>query len=334
MFQEPHDLDQESIAKVLAKSVNFDAHTLEYLPVGFGSHHWRATDSHGRELFLSVDDLVAGCHANAGIPNSVFAKLEAAYSAARELHLIGALEFVVSPLQGSNGSVLQRINERYSLAAYPLLNGSALEQMDDGQRSRVRDLIIRLHGASAVVQSIAATETGELPGKGALHEAIAAVSEPSGQGPYAARARVLLAAKAETLTRSMEIFNELAKTTMKRPERFVVTHGEPHPANIMLVADDLRLIDWDTCLLAPPERDLWVLDTGDGKILAEYTKATGVEVDRSALEMYRLWFNLSEVSGYLALFGRDHQENQDTAMAWTNLGTSFSTLEGIVKEIE
>jgi spectinomycin phosphotransferase len=39
----------------------------------------------------------------------------------------------------------------------------------------------------------------------------------------------------------------------------VVTHGEPHPGNILRAAGGLYLIDWDTVGLALPERDLWMV---------------------------------------------------------------------------
>ena len=61
-----------------------------------------------------------------------------------------------------------------------------------------------------------------------------------------------------------------------RPARGVLTHGEPHPGNTMLTAAGWLLIDWDTALVAPPERDLWSLDPGDGSILSAYADATGV----------------------------------------------------------
>ena len=48
----------------------------------------------------------------------------------------------------------------------------------------------------------------------------------------------------------------------------VLTHGEPHPGNTMRTEDGWRLIDWDTARIAPPERDLWSINPGDGSMLA------------------------------------------------------------------
>lgn len=40
---------------------------------------------------------------------------------------------------------------------------------------------------------------------------------------------------------------------------WVVTHGEPHPGNVIRTSHGLRIIDWTTVQMAPPERDLWML---------------------------------------------------------------------------
>ena len=37
----------------------------------------------------------------------------------------------------------------------------------------------------------------------------------------------------------------------------MITHGEPHPGNILRSRGRLLLIDWDTAGVALPERDLW-----------------------------------------------------------------------------
>jgi len=71
-----------------------------------------------------------------------------------------------------------------------------------------------------------------------------------------------------TCGRLLDRYDVLANAARRRPERAVLTHGEPHPGNTMLTAGGWRLIDWDTVLIAPPERDLWDLDPGDGSLLA------------------------------------------------------------------
>ncbi len=99
----------------------------------------------------------------------------------------------------------------------------------------------------------------------------------------------------------------------------MITHGEPHAGNVMTTSSGLVLVDWDTVLLAPPERDLWDMADRDESALDHYARATGVQIDQDALSLYRLWYDLAEIGGYLALFHAPHSETADTAESWRNL---------------
>jgi len=54
VFTRPEDLTEGQIRAELVASWNFAAETLSYLPVGFGSHHWRAADTAGRQRRLAA----------------------------------------------------------------------------------------------------------------------------------------------------------------------------------------------------------------------------------------------------------------------------------------
>jgi len=116
-------------------------------------------------------------------------------------------------------------------------------------------------------------------------------------------------------TQTVAGYDEMVDRVAARPGRMVVTHGEPHAGNVLATAAGLRLLDWESTLLAPPERDLWVLAASAPWILDEYPG----EVDRDALDLYRLWYDLSEIGGYLALFRAPHADTADAAESWTNL---------------
>jgi spectinomycin phosphotransferase/16S rRNA (guanine(1405)-N(7))-methyltransferase len=99
----------------------------------------------------------------------------------------------------------------------------------------------------------------------------------------------------------------------------VVTHGEPHAGNVIRTSAGFALIDWDTALLAPPERDLWDLAQTEESLLDAYADAAEVAIDPDALSLYRLWYDLAEIGGYLSLFRRAHTDTADAAESWRNL---------------
>src|SRR6476646_5662755 len=124
VFTQPDDLDTETIVTALATHWSFAAIELVYLPVGFGSHHWRASARTGDSRFLSVDDLHSRLVSTPeGTTSAAFARLERALRTARALSDAARLAFVVAPLPSIGGDVLVHLDERYAVAVYPFLSG-------------------------------------------------------------------------------------------------------------------------------------------------------------------------------------------------------------------
>jgi Predicted choline kinase involved in LPS biosynthesis len=99
---------------------------------------------------------------------------------------------------------------------------------------------------------------------------------------------------------------------------WVVTHGEPHPGNLIRTAAGLRLVDWDTVRLGPPERDLWLV-TDDPELLGAYTRATGRPIDPGALELHRLRWRLADIAEVVDTLRRPHGDGADAAAALRHL---------------
>lgn len=233
MFTEPDDLPGGALAGALQDLWGFTAVSLEYQPVGFGSHHWLATDAAGGRLYATADDLAAK-------------------------------------------------------------RRTARETTDDA--------FGRLCHAFDTLQAM-----------------IRHTSDPWRSGPYAQRAQRLLRTHDRDLHVLIAAYHTLARRVGSQPERLVITHGEPHAGNVVATADGLVLVDWHTTLAAPPQRDLWDLAGDDAALLDYYAAATGIEIHDEALSLYRLWFDLAEVGGYLSLFHAPHQDTADTRQSWQEL---------------
>jgi spectinomycin phosphotransferase/16S rRNA (guanine(1405)-N(7))-methyltransferase len=113
------------------------------------------------------------------------------------------------------------------------------------------------------------------------------------------------------------------------PARVVLTHGEPHPGNTMLTADGCwLLIDWDTALVAPPERDLWSLDSGDRTVLDAYASATGVTPRTLLLDLYRLRWDIADIAVDVSRFRRPHAGSVDDDKSWELLTSLIGRVSG------
>jgi hypothetical protein len=324
VFTKPDDLDAETIADELATRWSFAAIELVYQPVGFGSHHWLAVARTGDTRFLSVDDLRSNSVSTPdGTTNAAFARLERALRSASALREEADLDFVVAPLPSVHGDVLARLDERYSIAVYPYLTG--VSAGDDGEyrsaadRAVMLERVIALHAATDVALPHAGVEDGFLPGRRELVTALGGVDKPWTTGPYGEPARVLLREHADGVRQLLAHFDRLVVGVSADGARMVITHGEPHAANVVVDSTGPLLVDWESALVAPPERDLWVLDPGDGSVLAAYTEATGVALLEERLDFYRLWYDLFEIAGYVDLFRVDHADTADAAESWKNL---------------
>ncbi len=323
MYTRPHDVEEAQVRAVLASGWRFGAVDLNYEPVGFGSHHWIAHDADGDGRFVTVDDLEAKRRCEADTSDTLFERLRRTFTAVLALRANADLTFVVAPLVATDGSVLQRLSHRYSLVVHPLIVGRPAgrdgEYGTNADRAAVVDLLVELHSTTAAALPHAVRDDGTLPNRDALRQALGALDHPWETGIYGEPTRHLLGRNAGDVERLIDAYDQLAVQVLGDDGRMVITHGEPHAGNVVMSQGRYLLVDWDTALIAPPERDLWDLDPGDRSILERYRDATGLEVVPEALTFYRLWYDLTEIGGYVSLFRRPHDRTADTAESWNNL---------------
>jgi spectinomycin phosphotransferase/16S rRNA (guanine(1405)-N(7))-methyltransferase len=320
VLSRPEDLADDSLRDVLRGGWKLCARSLAYQAVGFGSHHWLAGDDRGGRFFVTVDDLAMRRRTSDDTLDAAFGRLERAFATALSLRSEVGLDFVIAPVPACDGRVLSRVGTRYSVVVHPYVTGDltgrdgAFDRPAD--RREVLDLLIALHAAHAEPPR---ADDFTVPRVAELMAAMEQTAAPWRVGPYGTRARDLLATHAAGLTALLAAYADLAARVSARPDRMVITHGEPHSGNVLRTPCGLALVDWDTVLLAPPERDLWGLAEADAAIPSVYAAATGVPIDDDALTLYRLWYDLAEIAEYVSHFQISHGDTADTAEAWRNL---------------
>ena len=317
MRTRPPDLSDADVVARVGGDWGIRVDGVTYSAVGFGSHHWEVVAGDER-WFVTVDDLDARRRSLAEPRTTVLERLRAALMAAREIADHG-LHFVIAPRRTHSGEVLVTINDRYVAAVYGFVNGTSHEWGDFKNvedRLAVLDLIVQVH---AVEQTQAITDDLAVPMIDELLAAAEDLARPWDSGPYAEPARRALAGSICGLQHQLDRHPQLVRAALARPERFVLTHGEPHLGNTMSTPQGLVLVDWDTALLAPPERDLWTIAGDDRSVLNAYMTATGRTTFDDTVTCYRLTWDLTEIALYVALLRAEHDDTEDVRESWRNL---------------
>jgi hypothetical protein len=316
----PDGLSQDAVVSQLARGWGLAAAAMTYRAVGFGSHHWEVTDAGGTRWFVTADDLEDRRRSLSESLTAAFERLRASLTAASDLRDLGRT-FVVAPVPTRGGQPLVRANDRFGVALYPFIDGQSFtwgEFSTPAHRQAMLDLVIGVHTAPHAAARHARTDDFAVPHRDELEATLdpAASSSDSiaDRGPFARPAALLLAENAAPVARLLARYDELVDAHSHA--RRVLTHGETHPGNTMLTPGGWLLIDWDTALLAPPERDLWPVDPGDGSILSAYAEATGVTPEPAMLDLYRMQWDLADLAVTVSVFRRPHQGSSDDQQSW------------------
>jgi hypothetical protein len=323
----PQGLSEGVLASALARTWDLDVGSLNYQPVGFGSHHWDGVDATGVRWWVTVDDLERKRVSRLEPYGVAFDRLHAAIGAAAALRRHGRA-FAVAPVPGADGRFLARLDERYAIALYPYLDGRRFPWGDfstNEHRRATLDMVLGVHTAPASVRDGLAADDFGVAHLDELESALEPGSGAPVGGPYARAMIELIRTHAGSIRRHLARYQDLVDRA--RTERTVLTHGEPHAANTMLTADGWVLIDWDTALVAPPERDLWMLDPGDGSVLTAYAEATGHAPLVAMVDLYRLRWTLTDIAVEVVRFRRPHDGNTEDDAAWDILTSNVRALD-------
>jgi spectinomycin phosphotransferase len=307
----PEGIDENSIGTALRDGWGFDVAVATYAAVGGGSYHWQVVDTGGAKGFVTVDDL--GQKAWLGeTRGEVFEELRCAFDTSYVLRE-GGLDFVVAPIPLLAGGTLRRLDARYSIALFPFVNGEAgtFGDYDDEGRRAVIELIAELHLATTAAGSGVRTTGLGVPGRHYVETALRQVDNAWTGGPFSEPTRDAVRDHKAELIELLGLADRLSADAQTRGGNWVVTHGEPHPGNVIRTSEGSVLVDWDTVAIAPPERDLWMLVDGDdpGDL---YVRATARSINQAALDFFRLAWDIGDLAEYLSVLRSPHQENEDS----------------------
>lgn len=253
------------------------ADAVEHLPVGWGAHHWRVDVTGEPTLFLTLD---------IDLPRHTLASLEAAYSSAAALDL----DFVWPSLPTRRGAYVVPLRSRKASVTGWLDGSRPAESV-----AELPDLLARLHAA----QPPPGARTWSTEVEPLLGDRLRDLLPQDWSGPLGPAARQLVVEHLSQVggwAREHERLLALAD-----PSTYVVTHGEPHVRNQWVARGRTWLIDWESLVLAPRERDLATL-VHEGR---------DVDHDPRMLRLFDLEWRLGEIWSFAQWLQGPHVGDDD-----------------------
>ena len=318
MRSAPDGIRSEDLARALARHWDLQIDRLDYLPEGGGAYHWVAEAS-GARWFVTADDLDTKPWLSSN-RDATFLGLSATYRTAMDLRYEAGLAFVVAPRATLSAEPAIRLGARYSLAVFPFVEGQPGrwgEPFHSHDRRRLIGLLAELHRSTAAAAQ-APSRGPEVAGRERLEQALRDLGGEWSGGPFSELARRELGRHAQVIAGWLDSFDESAARLVSDVEP-AVTHGEPHPGNLIRTSDGFALVDWDTVAVSRAERDLWMFDDGTGSDWDQYQELTGWSVDPAAMALFRRAWRLSDLAAFTGLLRGPHRRSADTERAWLAL---------------
>lgn len=302
MLSRPSFISDEAIADAVATNWLPEIADISYLPWGFGAHHWRVIGG-GTTVFVTLDQLE---------PRHTATSLEAAYAGAAALAAAG-LDVVCAPLPAPSGRFTVDVGAG-ALSVTPWLQGRSPTEAQAREPRHVQGVVRALAALHRATPPDGLRSWTPQVGPAFADELRARTAMPWTSGPLAEQARLALAAHADAIKGWTDRYLTLADIAFSCRDSWVPTHGEPHNDNQVTTADGLRLVDWESLALAPPERDYADLLAAAPGLLRP---------DPAMVELFALDWRLSEISEYARWFAAAHTGSED----------DHTALEGLYEEL-
>jgi spectinomycin phosphotransferase len=318
---------EQVIVDIVRAAWELPVQALRYVPEGGGAYHWIGLTDEGARWFVTCDDLDTKPWLGAD-RDSVFTGLLAAYGAAHELHASG-LSFVVAPVPSGSGGLAERVDDRHSVSVFAHVEGQPGQwgrPISTGARAELVEKLAALHAAAPAGRQLGRRGMA-VPGRQALDDAVAGAGEPWDGGPLSELARHELITHADLLGAWLAALDQLSERLDRPDAPLVVTHGEPHPGNLISPGRGLQLVDWDTIAMARPERDLWMLAEPRSSTATDYQERTGASLDPEALAGFRLLWAVTDIAAFTVQLRGRHDNGADAEGALAGLRSIFSGRE-------
>jgi spectinomycin phosphotransferase len=262
MLERPN-LSDETISACLRERYDLPVAAIEFLPIGNDTNAWvyRVSAEDGKAYFAKVK------RGPIYLPS---------LAVPRYLSDQG-LEQVLAPLPARMLELWQPVGD-FVLSLYPFIDGRTgmAAGLSDSQWIELGMVLKRIHAPTVAAELAGKVERETFVPKfnSVVAEVQAVLDAGQFEGPVEKELAPFWKRKQTAIQHLVERATDLGRRLQDQPLEFVLCHTDFHTNNVMLDRENrLWIVDWDSPLLAPKERDLkFVVGSQPGQIEDTHVK--------------------------------------------------------------
>lgn len=295
MLTKPN-LKNEEIIACLRDAYGIDVATITFLPLGadFNTAVYRVTTSTQTDYFLKLR-------------SGEF--LEASVSVPKYLADMG-IKQVIPPLATKTGQLWTSLAS-FKAILYPYVEGrNGVEaKLSRDQWAQFGAAIKKLHSTDipASITKDVPRETFSSKWRETVKAFLVRIESEVFEEPVAVKMALFLQSKRCEILKLVERDEELALAIQKQPIDYVLCHADMHGWNLFVDKENaLYIVDWDTLIFAPVERDLMFIGAGiwdsgltpDEEESLFYQGYGQTKINQDAMAYYRFERIIQDIGDY------------------------------------
>ncbi len=321
MLEKPN-LDEQKIVDCLQKAFGLMVDEVEFLPLGadVNTAVYRTTSSNNTPYFVKL---------RSGEFN------EASVTVPKFLSEAGMPQ-IIAPLPTLAGGLWGTI-AKYKVILYPFVAGEdGFERpLTNPQRIELGQAMHQFHTThfpKSITQNIQ-RETFSPQFRNALRDILNQIHTDPENDPLAQELIHFLREKESKIRDLVQRTEQLLTELNTHPLNYILCHADIHGWNMLIedVTNKLYMVDWDTLLLAPKERDLMFVGCslgGRGQTLEEevwlfYEGYGQTEINQTALAYYRYERIIEDIFEFCNSIFTSEGNGEDRVWALNTLKESF-----------
>jgi spectinomycin phosphotransferase len=318
MLEKP-DLPDQQLIDCLQRNYSLRIVQVDFLPLGADPNTavYRVVADDGRPYFLKL---------RSGDFNEITVAIPRLLSDQ-------GMPLIIAPISTNAGQLWARVGE-FAVILSPFVagrNGWEAE-VSDRQRVEIGAALKRLHTLAVpdALKQRLPRESFSAHWRDLVRDFQARAEDTAFAEPVAARLAALLRSKRAIVDQLVLRAERLAGRLQHRSLEYVVCHADFHAGNFLIDGDSLHIVDWDTLILAPKERDLMFIDSGIDSVWRSahqqalfYQGYGPTEVDREALAYYRYQRIVEDIAVYCQQLLLTDEGGQDRVESLRQLTGQF-----------